>query len=140
MPANSARCMIVAAALAACCSVGQAKAEDVVLFKDRVPSVPELADLLWPAPKAAPPGGRSRSVWAKDNLDLAPGVTAGGAAAAEPRGFGLIIQFRFDSTEIIPESRAYLDRGGQLLLSEQAENRGIDIVGHTDASGADTYN
>lgn len=140
MPLTWAGRAIAVAVLAVSCGLGYAEraaAADVPLFQDRVPSVPELAGLLWPE-KASPPGGRTRSIWAKDNLDLGP--TQAGAGADEPRGFGLIIQFKFDSTEILPESRLFLDRVGQLMLSKQAENRSLNIIGHTDASGSEAYN
>ena len=61
-------------------------------------------------------------------------------ASDEPHGFSFLIEFAFDSTEILPESQPYLDLVGDLLASEEAKGRSIDIVGHADARGPANYN
>jgi outer membrane protein OmpA-like peptidoglycan-associated protein len=141
-------------ALAAAAPGEAAAAGDVALFQSRVPSVAELAFLLWPKPPTqAEPRRRTRSLWARDNMDLtpAPGVLTAAAEAApdsalepapeaESRGFAFLIGFAFDSTEILPESRPYLDRVGELLASGRAAGRQLKVVGHADAAGSDDYN
>jgi outer membrane protein OmpA-like peptidoglycan-associated protein len=139
MPTIESRRLIVAGVLAMLAGAGPAAAAgDVVLFEGRVPDAAELGRLLWPEP--APPVRRTRSWSSRDNLDLAPTAVAARASDEAPRGFAFVIRFKFDSAEILPESRPYLDRVGQLLSSEQAHDRGIDIVGHADASGPEAYN
>lgn len=125
-------------------------AGDVALFQSRLPSVAELAFLLWSKPARPEPARRTRSLWTRDNLDLGPqaaGVVqaaseAGDAAPSETpaRGFAFLIRFAFASTEILPESRPFLDRVGELLVSEEARSRRLRVVGHADATGPEAYN
>ena len=147
-----------------------AQAEDVVMFRDRVPSANELANLLWPrAASAAPAGMRTRSLGRTRSIRLdepppAPlpaaamdaGVAQVASAAAvapsvrepEPQpaaqaastAFGFNIRFAFDSSELLPESVPYLDQVGVMLQGSQAEGRRVAILGHTDAMGAAGYN
>jgi outer membrane protein OmpA-like peptidoglycan-associated protein len=143
MRSNSASQMFAATALAVLW-VGvavpkPATAGDVAMIQDRLPSVPELAALLWPD-QTQPVPRRTRSLkWNQDNLALAPKPEPV-APSSEPRGFAFLIQFAFDSTEILPKSQPYLDLVGDLLMSEQAKGRGIDIIGHADARGPANYN
>jgi len=50
------------------------------------------------------------------------------------------IQFAFDSTRVLTNSQPYMDRLGEVLSSDDYADKGIVIVGHTDASGPDAYN
>jgi len=63
-----------------------------------------------------------------------------GPQAGGPDAFGFPIRFAFDSTEVLPESRPYLDGVGEMLRLPQAQGRRVLIVGHTDATGAEGYN
>ena len=97
-----------------------------------------VASLL--APPAAPPAPARVQVAAAQ-----PAVASDAAPpAAEPAGgadaFGFPIRFAFDSTEVLPESRPYLDSVGQMLRLPQAQGKRVLIVGHTDATGAEEYN
>ncbi len=58
----------------------------------------------------------------------------------EIQGFGFPIQFAFNSTEILPESRPYLDQVGEMLLLPEVAGQSVVVEGHTDASGSDRYN
>jgi outer membrane protein OmpA-like peptidoglycan-associated protein len=78
-----------------------------------------------------------------------PAATVTAAAAAsptpaadEPSGtvLGLNILFAYDSTEILPESRPYLERLGEVLREPGNAGARIAVVGHTDAAGPDGYN
>ncbi len=149
MPRSPTRRLLAAVTLMAAWSLGTtppAAADDVALFQERVPSLAELSHLLWPQPsEPVPAARRTRSLqWGQDNLDLAPTQVAvetpAETPAEAPRGFAFLVRFAFDSTAILPESRPFLDRLGQLLLSEQAEGRRIEIVGHADATGPERYN
>lgn len=152
-------------ALLACLATSvPARAEETVIFRDRVPSTAELAHLLWPgAATAAPAGVRTRGLVRARSIRLdeapvapspmvapppaemqqaasEPTPAAAPAAPASSVGFGFDVRFAFDSTEVLPESRPYLDQVGALLQSEQAQGRKIAILGHTDATGSDAYN
>ncbi len=63
-------------------------------------------------------------------------------AEHEPGGdaFAFQIRFAYDSTEILPESRPYLDSVGAMLRLPQARGKKVVIVGHADASGTEQYN
>jgi OOP family OmpA-OmpF porin len=54
--------------------------------------------------------------------------------------FGFLIQFGYDSTEILPDSRPYLDSVGAMLRLPEARGKKVVIVGHTDARGSEQYN
>jgi outer membrane protein OmpA-like peptidoglycan-associated protein len=62
------------------------------------------------------------------------------APKAQTDAFGFPIRFAFDSTEVLPESRPYLDSVGQMLRLPQAQGKHVLIVGHTDATGGEDYN
>lgn len=54
--------------------------------------------------------------------------------------FGLMINFEFDSTRILPESRPLLASVGEMLHLKRIQHRTIVIEGHTDATGSAQYN
>jgi outer membrane protein OmpA-like peptidoglycan-associated protein len=60
--------------------------------------------------------------------------------ASEADAFGFLIHFAYDSTEILPQSRPYLDSVGAMLRLPEASGKKVVIVGHTDARGSDQYN
>jgi outer membrane protein OmpA-like peptidoglycan-associated protein len=67
-----------------------------------------------------------------------PAIAATNAAAA-PSAFSVPVQFAFDSATILPAARAQLDAiasGIKMLPATQ----GVTLEGHTDATGAETYN
>ena len=68
-------------------------------------------------------------------------------AAAEPDdraasgdAFAFQIRFAYNSTEILPESRSYLDSVGAMLRLPEVRGKKVVIVGHADASGSEQYN
>lgn len=79
-------------------------------------------------PKAA------AEVYASTDPDAAAGVPEGRTKLA------FNIQFAFDSTRVLADSKAYMDRLGEVLSTPDYAGRGIVIVGHTDASGPNAYN
>jgi outer membrane protein OmpA-like peptidoglycan-associated protein len=136
-----------------------ARAGEAVLFKNGAPQAAELARILWPAKKQAQGAmGATRSI--RINQDLAPETASASPAAhveyaeALPTtatdvgpssvpvadSFGFLIHFAYDSTEILPASRPYLDSVGAMLRLPQAQGRKVTIVGHTDAKGSEQYN
>lgn len=153
---------------AAAAGATPAWSSEVVMFTGRVPEVAELASALWPKPPAA--AGRiatrgllTRSIRLQDEpaapaavepaayaqataaggtevISGPAGTSAADTVSSRPSGFGFNIQFAFDSAEVLPESRPYLDQVGELLLSPQAQGQSVRILGHTDALGPMAYN
>ncbi len=132
-------------------------AAEVVLYED-VPSARELNCVLFARCTRSLSASTSRSVRFKDEAAPAAAVpprpaatvTASAAsssapappAAGEPPGtvLGLNILFAYDSTEILPESRPYLERLGEVLREPGNAGTRLAVVGHTDAKGPDAYN
>jgi outer membrane protein OmpA-like peptidoglycan-associated protein len=139
-----------------------AQAGEAVIFSGPAPQAAELARILWPGKQRAATLGATRSI--RINSDLTPAAPAAAppaahvqVAEAEPvvtsdaaptpeapdavaDAFGFPINFAFDSTEILPESRPYLDSVGAMLGLPEAKDKRIVIVGHTDAVGSEQYN
>jgi OOP family OmpA-OmpF porin len=136
-----------------------AQAGETMIFKDGVPQAAELARILWPAKnRAQGPMGATRSI--RINPDVAPEATAaqpaahveyseteattttdvGPGSAPVVDSFGFLIHFAYDSAEILPESRPYIDSVGAMLRLPEAQGRKLKIVGHTDARGSEPYN
>lgn len=57
-----------------------------------------------------------------------------------PEGFGFLINFAFDSADVLPDSRPYLDKVGEMMRLPEVADKSIVIEGHTDASGSAAYN
>lgn len=51
-----------------------------------------------------------------------------------------MVQFEFDSAEILPESRPMLDALGRMLNLDKIAGKGLRIEGHTDSVGGQAYN
>ena len=110
---------------------------EVEIFEGPVPSAEELGKILYPEPSADE--SSTRGIRAR-GIMLTPGGEAAPAPEEKPRSFGFLIQFGFDSYEILQDSRPYIDEVGRMLnLSGLADKR-LVIVGHTDASGSGAYN
>ena len=101
-------------------------AGEVAIFDRSVPAPADLARILWPE---AAGGTRTRSIRMKE-----------AAPDQGPRAFAFLVRFGFDSAEVLPESRPYLDSVGGMLRLPEAEGKRVAIVGHTDAAGPDGYN
>lgn len=134
------------------------RAEGTVIFNGPAPQAADLAKILWPDKRGAQaPAGATRSI--RLNHDMAPPpapprspdqadyaatepetATDAAPAASAPSSFGFLIHFGFDSAEILPESRPYLDSVGAMLRLPEAQGKPVVIVGHTDAKGSDEYN
>jgi len=56
------------------------------------------------------------------------------------RQFGLMINFAFDSAEILPESEPLLQSLGEMLGIDTVANRSVVVEGHTDSIGSASYN
>jgi len=53
---------------------------------------------------------------------------------------GLPIKFAYNSTQILDESRPFIDKVGKMLTLEEFSQKKLVVEGHTDASGSDDYN
>jgi outer membrane protein OmpA-like peptidoglycan-associated protein len=109
---------ILALALLALPAATRAESRHVEMFSGPPPSASELARMLFPP--------KTRAI--RMHGDEAP------------RAVGFPIQFAFDSSEILPQSRPYLDEVGQMMKLEAASGRGLAVEGHTDSTGTEPYN
>jgi outer membrane protein OmpA-like peptidoglycan-associated protein len=105
---------LVATAISAL--AGGASAEPTMITGEPVPAR-ELARMLYPLP--------TRSIVMEQ---------------PKPTPFGFQIQFEYNSAAVKPESRPYLDEVGKMMNLPQLTGKQVLIVGHADASGAETYN
>lgn len=99
------------------------RAQDGVQLFTEPPAPRQLADILFPP--------RYRT------------IVLGSAQRQEPeqpKAFGLLVNFEFNSTTIVPASLPLLDSVGEALNTARAAGQAIVIEGHTDASGAEKYN
>ena len=90
------------------------------------PTVDQLAEILFP------PLTRSIVLDEEFSTTTAKKATAGIA--------GMLIQFEFGKTDIVPESLPFLDAVGQLLTEEAFLGESIIIEGHTDSIGTQADN
>lgn len=146
----------------------QALAEGVKIFTGPPPQAKELAAMMFP--QQAEPEVRTRSIvfvnqntaqptsvkrpkqtkQAKRTKQAKPAKQAKRAKQtkqakrAKPskrsEGFGFLINFALNSSEIQSDSRPYLDQVGEMMKLPEAAKRKIVIEGHTDASGSAGYN
>jgi outer membrane protein OmpA-like peptidoglycan-associated protein len=68
------------------------------------------------------------------------GVAVEPGSENKPPSIDLYINFKFDSSELEPDALLSLKALGQALRSPELKDARIQIVGHTDAKGTDTYN
>ena len=147
----------------------QAWAENATLFTGPPPSAEELANMLFEKQDVSEPRTRSivfinqDSQAAPQRMAKAPTQRSQKAApkrkakkstpkrvAKAPakrterperaKGFGFLINFALDSSQILPDSRPYLDQVGKMMNLPEAKGQKILIEGHTDARGSAEYN
>jgi len=130
-------------------SLALASAREVRMF-DTPPSVEELQQDLAPRrsrsieiPGVASPApaavNDSRQPAAQiTETPAKPVAQEKPAKPAKPVTVGFHIQFAFNSVQILPESRAFLDQLGKVMQVEPKLS--VAIEGHTDAKGGDDYN
>lgn len=127
--------------LAAALALPAARAGEVKMY-DRVPTVEEL-NAAFAKGEGAVPAPRAVKFRKLEFGDAAPaGEPAATTASAPPApaadAVGFPINFGYNSAEISPESRGYIDVVGQ-LMSKRPDMR-MTVEGHTDAAGPDSYN
>ena len=134
------RAALTSALLGVLLNAGAVRADEsgeVEIFDGPVPSAEELGKILYAEPSAerdSTRGIRTRGIM------VSPSGKEAQAAEERPRSFGFLIRFGFDSYEILPDSRPYIDEVGRMLNLKGLADKRLVIVGHTDASGSRAYN
>ena len=100
-------------------------AETTLYTDGNVPNAEEMADILLDNNQ---PRVKTR------------GLVFGAVEKKDPKSFGLPIKFDFNSDDLNQSSFPYLKQLGVMLKLEKMADQNIMIVGHTDASGEETYN
>ncbi len=141
-----------------------AQADDVIMYKD-VPSADEVSRVLFGEgdpmagqktrsirfgdPAATPSLGKTRAIrlhQPKEDLPDNAGEQAVAATedvtigSSDGVGLGFNLQFAFNSVEILPESKPYIDRLGEVMSAIENQDKALLILGHTDSLGSDAYN
>lgn len=107
-----------------------AQSDEVKMYTDRVPSADEMADILLNKPNATDSGAvktRSIAFTHKKQQDTTTRI-------------GLPINFDFNSSTLNERSLSYVKQIGVMMNMEKMQHEKIMIIGHTDASGSETYN
>lgn len=137
------RLKVVTVAAAGILSLGissQSIADNLVIFKD-VPSAEEMGNVLFPKAESAMPKTRSIHQQPKTrSISFKNPYKEETTANAEAESIGLLIKFAYDSSDILPDSRPYLDEVGKMLNLERVAEEKILIEGHADASGDEFHN
>ena len=104
---------------------------------DRPPSAEEMGDILF-SNRIPQPEEKTRSIaFGKAEMSIDKPLEQ-----QEESGdsVGLPIEFSFNSTEILDQSRPFLDEVGEMLTLEKFSQKNLVVEGHTDASGPEKYN
>ena len=110
-------------------SVQSAVAGDLSNFAGKDPSSEEIADKLVPKNKT-----RGISV-GTTTAAAAPSAAATATAVSFDQ-----IKFQFNSAELAPESKTFLEKIGTALTSDKLNGYKFEVQGHTDAKGSAAYN
>ena len=109
----------------------QAQAGDVKMFSDNPPSASEMGNILF---------SKQSSAGAMQSGAVKTRSISFGKPKTKTDAVGLPIKFAYNSTDILPESKAFLDEVGKMLTMEEFNQEKMVIEGHTDASGSNRYN
>jgi outer membrane protein OmpA-like peptidoglycan-associated protein len=94
------------------------KIDDVVLMES-VPSVYQMAKILFPSP--------TRGLYVSE-------------VEPESEKIAFVLNFKYNSAEVMKESLPYLDAVGKMLAQKNLNKRKLIIEGHADARGGHVYN
>lgn len=119
-------------------AAGSVSAEDVKMFSDGAPSAEEMGSLLFSGPK--PGGVKMRSISFGKSKATPQEVPQLSESTQASTAIGLPIKFAYNSTEVLEESKPYLNEIGKMLALPDYAGERLIIEGHTDASGPETYN
>lgn len=115
----------------------QVIAGDVKMY-NAPPSAQEMGNLLFS--KKAAPKVKTRSISFGKSKPVAAEEPQQQELAASADTVGLPIKFGYNSTQIMPESKPFLDEVGNMLTLDEFSSEKLVIEGHTDAAGSDKYN
>ena len=110
---------LLGATLLSCAAVASAEKINGVTIMDSVPSVYQLASALFP--------GQTRGLHVNET-------------EPESEKIAFVLNFEYDSAEVMEESLPYLDSVGKMLAQKNLSDRKLIIEGHADAKGSHTYN
>ena len=117
-----------------------AHAGKVQMFSDRTPSAAEMGNILFSGSSASTYNSRTvktRSISFGKKVNAESMVSE---SLPKADTIGLPIKFGYNSSQILAESRPFLDEIGKMLSLEDFSQEKLVIEGHTDASGSDRYN
>jgi OmpA-OmpF porin, OOP family len=114
-----------------------AKADQVRIFGSP-PSAEELGKILFGADTKDSNGVSTRSI--NFNAKSKKPMVNSQSVWGERKSVGLPIEFAYNSTAILPDSRPFLDEVGKMLNMSDYAIKNLIIEGHTDAKGSDNYN
>jgi outer membrane protein OmpA-like peptidoglycan-associated protein len=121
---------------ALCLNASVLLAGDVIMF-DRPPSAEEMGNILF-SNRIPQPVGKTRSIaFGKAEMPFDKPLEQ---LEEDRDSVGLPIEFSFNSTEILDQSRPFLDEIGEMLILEKFSKENLVVEGHTDASGPERYN
>lgn len=121
-----------------------ANAQEVKMYSNNAPSAEEMGDILFsnqpddvPAMKSE--GVKMRSIsFGKQKKTLA--TQAKETSEKQSAAVGLPIKFAYNSSEVLEESKPFLNEIGRMLSLPKFSNEKLLIEGHTDAKGSEEYN
>ena len=108
-------------------STPNAIAGDTTNFAGKNPSIEEIADVLTPKPL------KTRGIAVGTSGAIV-------APSAVPKVSFDQIKFQFNSAELTPESKTFLEKIGTALSSDKLNGYKFEMQGHTDAKGSAAYN
>lgn len=115
-------------------------ADSVRIITGPVPSANELARMMFPD-KTASNDVRTRSYTTHNGRTVAaPPSRSQPSSRSDSDTIGFLIEFDFGSAQIVPASRAYIDKMGDMLKLPELARQRIVIEGHTDSVGSAPYN
>ena len=118
-----------------------ANAQTVKMYSDKAPSAEEMGSILFsnqPAemPAMKPAGIKMRSI----SFGKPKNLPESKAVSQQSSTIGLPIKFGYNSSEILNESKPFLNEIGRMLSLPDFSGEKLLIEGHTDASGSENYN
>ena len=105
--------------LLSCTAIASAEKINGVLMMDSVPSVYQLSSALFPS--------QTRGLHVNE-------------AEPESEKIAFVLNFEYNSAEVMKESLPYLDSVGKMLTQKNLSDRKLIIEGHADARGGHVYN
>ena len=122
-----------------------ANAEEVKMYSDSAPSAEEMGSILFSSQPDDAPAMKSgrvkmRSISFGKQKDTIAAQAKETTATQKSSVVGLPIKFAYNSSEVLEESKPFLDEIGRMLSLPNFSNEKLLIEGHTDASGSEEYN